>query len=97
MFLVILFTVFTKRDDIIIINTQNEILNLLFPHNLLVFPVIFHQKIENLVITLDFIVTMSWTVQSGIIVGMTPTTLNPADGATRAQVALVLVNYLKLN
>ena len=40
---------------------------------------------------------MSWTVQSGIIVGMTPTTLNPADGATRAQVALVLVNYLKLN
>ena len=40
---------------------------------------------------------MSWTVQSGIIVGMTPTTLNPADGATRAQVALVLVNYLKMN
>ena len=40
---------------------------------------------------------MSWTVQSGIIVGMTPTTLNPAGGATRAQVALVLVNYLKLN
>lgn len=40
---------------------------------------------------------MSWTVQSGIIVGMTPTTLNPAGGATRAQVALVLVNYLKMN
>ena len=40
---------------------------------------------------------MSWTVQSGIIVGMTPTTLNPAGSATRAQVALVLVNYLKLN
>ena len=40
---------------------------------------------------------MSWTVQSGIIVGMTPTTLNPAGSATRAQVALVLVNYLKMN
>ena len=40
---------------------------------------------------------MRWTVQSGIIVGMTPTTLNPAGGATRAQVALVLVNYLKMN
>ena len=40
---------------------------------------------------------MRWTVQSGIIVGMTPTTLNPAGSATRAQVALVLVNYLKMN
>ena len=40
---------------------------------------------------------MSWTVQSGIIVGMTPTTLNPAGSAPRAQVALVLVNYLKMN
>ena len=40
---------------------------------------------------------MRWTVQSGIIIGMTPTTLNPAGSATRAQVALVLVNYLKMN
>ena len=38
---------------------------------------------------------MRWTVQSGIIVGMTRTTLNPAGSATRAQVALVLVNYLR--
>lgn len=40
---------------------------------------------------------MSWTVQSGIIVGTSSTMLSPASGATRAQVALVLVNYLKLN
>ncbi len=36
---------------------------------------------------------MNWCVASGIITGMTETTLEPAGSATRAQVATMLFRY----
>lgn len=38
---------------------------------------------------------MSWAVETGIISGMTETTLNPAATATRAQVATILMRFVK--
>ena len=38
---------------------------------------------------------MSWAVETGIISGMTSTTLNPAGTATRAQVATILMRFVK--
>jgi len=38
---------------------------------------------------------MSWAVGTGIITGMTETTLNPAGTATRAQVATILMRFIR--
>jgi hypothetical protein len=39
---------------------------------------------------------MIWAVSNGIINGMTATTLNPQGGATRAQVAAIIMRYVEL-
>ena len=39
---------------------------------------------------------MSWAVGVGLIKGTTPTTLDPKDGATRAQVAVVIMRYAEI-
>lgn len=38
---------------------------------------------------------MAWAVKSGLITGTTPTTLSPRDSATRAEVSLIIMNYVK--
>ena len=38
---------------------------------------------------------MTWAVNRGIITGATESTLAPADGATRAQCAAILMRYIE--
>jgi hypothetical protein len=38
---------------------------------------------------------MSWTNASGLITGTTAATLSPADSATRAQVATILMRFMQ--
>lgn len=39
---------------------------------------------------------MSWAVGAGLIKGVTPTTLEPQGGATRAQMAVIIMRYAEL-
>lgn len=39
---------------------------------------------------------MSWAVGAGLIEGVTPTTLEPRGGATRAQVATIMMRCVEL-
>ncbi len=38
---------------------------------------------------------MAWAVKSGLITGTTPTTLSPRESATRAEVSLIIMNYVR--
>ena len=38
---------------------------------------------------------MSWAVASGLVQGYTDGTLKPADSATRAQLAAILMRFMK--
>ena len=40
---------------------------------------------------------MSWANAEGLMIGRTETTLNPLDTATRAEVAMILMRYCKMN
>ena len=41
--------------------------------------------------------SMAWAVDQGLISGTTSSTLSPTSGATRAQVATILMRYVLMN
>lgn len=40
---------------------------------------------------------MTWTVNTGLIIGRTETTLNPGDNATRAEITVIIQRFSKIN